>query len=177
MHRFYFPHYPLLLFVLLLTGCGTTKTQFSPMAEPMAGDRARLRVITNWAVRGFPGLPCVDFHSPGAGTAIGGLLGTDGFKNRSLGMPAGMASPDMKSGEMYIEAGKPITLFLASDQPLYCQVGMTFVPQKDQDYEAQLVLDRPSASCSANVISLSEPATKIEVRSVGFCKPSLIPWW
>lgn len=78
----------LLLPLCALSGCtylSAVGTQFKKMEEPQDGERARIRVVGNYvAMRGTPGSSCMDYRKKGAGTVIGGFIGSTGYRGRSL---------------------------------------------------------------------------------------------
>lgn len=149
---------------LTVVGCGSLGTQFTTVAEPDSGDKARVRVVRAAPafVRAIPGQDCLDWSAPGAGTVIGGMVGASGYKDRKIDMPVSALSKQYTSAEMYVAANKPIVFAMLTgpDGRLSCSVSATFVPEKNKDYEVFFGMDRKV--CVANVVSLSEPNTRVE---------------
>ncbi|MBV8250347.1 MAG: hypothetical protein JO200_18100 [Comamonas sp.] len=159
--------------VISIAGCGSIGTQFTTLAEPDSGDRARVRVVqaASAFVRAVPGKSCLDWSTPGAGTVIGGMVGASGYKGRKLDMPGTDLSKQFTSAEMYVAANKPITFAMLTgpESSLSCSVAAAFVPEKDKDYEVFFGMDR--RVCVARVVSLSDPTTKVDFsRPEGSCK-------
>ncbi|WP_296223556.1 hypothetical protein, partial [Ralstonia sp. UBA689] len=150
----------------LLAGCSGLGMQFTNMSEADSSDRARLRVISNGFVKGIPGRDCVDWSAKGAGTLWGGIVGSSGYRGRSLSMPD---APSKDVAELYVEANQPITLvFQTTPESWYqCSVAASFVPKANQDYEARFDLN--SSSCGVNVRSLSEPNAHVELVDAAPC--------
>ena len=121
----------------ILAACASVGTQFSKMAEPDSGDRARVRVVANMLVKGVPNASCTDWSKAGAGTIFGGMLGSSGYRGRSLGMPNPQGVRDQNSGEFYVRANEPFAIALINtpDSRYRCSVSATFVPQKNTDYQ------------------------------------------
>ena len=158
-----------LLFVL--SGCAGITTQFVSLQEPQSGDRARLRVIANHLVKAVPGKDCIDWSAPGAGTVFGGIVGSKGFRGRSLDMPAGLNQADRNStAEMYVAANQPFTLVLLTtlEAPVQCSVAVSFTPEADRDYEAVARLTR--AVCSISVTQIGEGSAPVSVEKADRCK-------
>ncbi|MDR2239547.1 MAG: hypothetical protein LBE33_03825 [Zoogloeaceae bacterium] len=143
--------------IFLLFSCASISTQFTPFEEPASGDRAKVRVIGNALVKAIPGKNCVDWSTPGAGTVLGGIVGSRGFHGRSLGMPPGRDASKVDTAEFYAEAGKPITLVVMTTPEFRyeCSATVSFIPEKDKNYEAQMMVYL--TKCSADVITLDAP--------------------
>lgn len=151
------------LMVTLLAGCGALPMQFKAAEEPTDGDRARLRVIADGFVRAVPGKRCIDWSAPGAGTVFGGIVGSSGYRGRSLGMPAGRQLSNDSKAEMYVAANRPITLvyMLGPENRYRCSVAFSFVPEKAQDYEASIQVDPPYCRGVVRSLTNSEAIVKI----------------
>lgn len=158
---------------LFLSGCADLSTQFTKMAEAQGGERARLRVVANQLVKGIPGKDCVDWSSPGAGTIFGGIVGSSGYRSRSLNMPQGQYRMDSSNfGEMYLEAGKPFTLVLITtpESRVSCSIAGTFIPEANKDYEAGVHVDVRNRRCSMHLYELGEPNKEIAIQEAKRCK-------
>jgi hypothetical protein len=106
----------------LLASCGAFTVNFKTFEEPLAGERARVRLVEAGddyvRIRAIPGKNHVDWETPGAGTVFDGWPGwtryllivptSEGFSGRSLGIPAG--SSRQSAAEFYVQAGEPVTL-------------------------------------------------------------------
>lgn len=146
---------------LILVGCGSAKTQFAAADEPGDGDRARVRVVANALIKAVPNKTCIDWGAPGAGTiSSAGLVGSKGYRGRSLGMPGADKYERDAVAEFYVAGGKPYTLVLLTgpESRLRCSVGISFTPVANTDYEATLLLG--SGSCTASVRTLSGQPVK-----------------
>ncbi|MCL2076569.1 MAG: hypothetical protein FWH15_09090 [Betaproteobacteria bacterium] len=197
--------YLIAILMVLLAGCASIGTQFKAFEEATDGDRARVRVIGNALVKAVPNKSCADWSAPGAGTVLGGIVGSSGFSGRSLGMPPSHNMPKVDKtefsswfyvavgetvehvslslhatkvnlAEFYVEAGKPVTLTLMTtpESNRQCNLSLTFVPDKDKDYEATMLVDYgsmfSSARCVAHVIDLGDPGNVIIVKpTTGRC--------
>ncbi|VVE07396.1 hypothetical protein PTE30175_02384 [Pandoraea terrae] len=164
----------LTVLALALSGCSGISTQFRPAAEALDGDRARLRVIGNGLVKAIPGKSCIDWSSPGAGTVLGRLVASNGFRGRQIGMPSSRYADPADSAELYVAANQPITLMILTDPAHFysCGVAVTFIPKKGHDYEALLELN--SSFCSAKVVSLTEPHSAVNAAKAERCEGSWI---
>jgi hypothetical protein len=165
------------LFALPVLGCSSLSTQFKAAAEPAEGDRARLRVIANVLVKAVPNKSCIDWDSPGAGTVFGGIFGSSGYRGRTLNIPALNANKN-DMGEMYVSADKPITLVMMTTPEgvgykgrLYsCSVSGSFIPQKDRDYEAKLLIDPQKDRCSIEVMEIGAVNVPVIVHQAEMCQ-------
>ena len=163
-----------LAFLLLssLSGCGGMPIQFTKAAEAQDGPRARLRVLEASAfIDGIPGKSCVDWDTPGAGTVVGGLFGSRGYRGRSLGIPGGPADKDAAAG-LAVAANVPYTLVLSTgpESSVSCRVAGSFVPEADKDYEARMRLDLRNKVCSMQVVELGALPRPVPVQRAERCK-------
>ncbi|MDR0633641.1 MAG: hypothetical protein LBF91_01520 [Azoarcus sp.] len=132
---------PGFLIAVILAGCGSMGAQFASIGEVSESEpQARLRVLGGGGfVRGVPDSNCLDWSKPGAGTIIGGLVGSSGFRGRSLDMP----NPERREGkpfaEIHVAAGKPFALaFMTGPEARYsCALSGVLVLDEGQDYEAE----------------------------------------
>jgi hypothetical protein len=157
-----------------MTGCSSIKTQFSAAEEPSDGERARLRITANMLVKAVPNRNCIDWNAPGAGTVFGGIVGSSGYRGRSLGMPGTPAKGD-GSGEMYVRAEQPFTLVLQStpESRYRCNISGFFVPKANQDYEAVLNqgrLDLNHSVCTLRIINLNAPDQPVDFERAPICR-------
>ena len=153
-----------------LGACSSVGTQFSKMDEPAAGERARVRVAANMLVKGVPESACVDWRKPGAGTIFGGIVGSSGYRGRSIGMPDPNQLTGRHSGEFYAAGGKPLTVSLINtpESRMRCTISITFVPQTGRDYEITMGtaiqrqgFGKPDKSaCSASVADITGGQSK-----------------
>ncbi|GAB2877195.1 hypothetical protein GCM10027046_01280 [Uliginosibacterium flavum] len=135
--------------------------------------RAKLRVLANSWVKGIPNRDCVDRSAPGAGTVYGGLLGSDGYKGRSLDMPFRPTSVNASNiAEMYVAADKPIALSLVVADGAYviCILSGSFVPEKDKNYEARLFWDWSQKKCTFNLDELGDLKIPVKISKADSCK-------
>lgn len=155
---------------------GVTHTQFNAVKEAVDDDRARLRVTTQGdpfggAVWAAPERDCMDWEADRSGTVIGGPLGSRGLRDRSLGMPVGKPGRLHDTAEFFIRANQPITLkYMAGEDPHQCWFAVSFVPEKDKDYEASFVSTKLARSCTVQIASLSVPTEVVKVSPAGSCK-------
>ena len=155
---------------------GITHTQFNPMQEAVGGDRARLRVMTTGnpsggAVWGAPERDCMDWGAETSGTVIGGFPGSRGLRDQSLGMPVREQVRHHDSAEFYVRANQPITLkYMVGSGVYQCWFAVSFVPEKDADYEAFFMGTKLARSCTVNITSLSDPSKVVKVSPAGSCK-------
>ncbi|WP_050809165.1 hypothetical protein [Cardiobacterium valvarum] len=168
------PLFPLLFLLTACTAIHSIGTQFKPMVEPQDGDRARVRVSANMLVRGSPNTSCMDWNSEQTGTILGGIVGSKGFRDRSLGIPDPNHSKARDYAEFYVRTGEPFTLMLTNtpESRMTCSVGATFIPDKDHDYEFVLLTAMRgslSSQCSVQAYDVtggqSTPIAISEARS------------
>lgn len=159
--------------ILGCAGCAEIGSQFSLAAEPATDPRARLRIVANSWVKAIPNRDCIDWESPGAGTAFGGIAGSSGYRGRSLDMPDGAHLDRNYVGEMYVAADKPITLVFSTgiESRYRCMISATFVPEARKDYEAVLALAPAELQCRITVTSIVGNAREfIPLTSPRRCK-------
>ncbi|NMM11690.1 MAG: hypothetical protein HHJ16_15655 [Polaromonas sp.] len=169
------------LFVLLscviLFGCAQLSTQFKTAEEPVGGERARLRIIANSLVKAVPNKSCIDWSAPGAGTVFGGIVGSSGYRRRTLDMPAPSSNHE-DMGEMYVTAGQPFTLvFMTTPEGIVykgykynCSISGSFIPENKKNYEAKLKLDPTLKICSFELIEIGEINKPIQINQASNCK-------
>jgi hypothetical protein len=130
-----------LLLAATLGACGSMGAQFASIDEARStAPQARLRVLGgNGFVRGIPEANCLDWSKPGAGTIIGGLVGSGGFRDRSLNMPDAQRIGGSPFAEIHVAAGKPFVLVFMTgpESRRSCSIAGTFIPEEGQDYEAE----------------------------------------
>lgn len=162
--------------VLLLAGCSAAGTQFSKMAEPQEGERARVRIAANMLVRGMPETDCVNWQQKGAGTVFGGIVGSSGYRGRSLGMPNPNGYKGRGMGEMYVRAGAPVTYVLSNtpESRMLCNVAVSFVPQAGRDYELSMATEMVGSQrsrCSARLTDISDGrSVPVEIKEARACR-------
>jgi len=168
----------------VLSGCTSSEMIFlrTFSEPPETVDRARVRVISNARVLAVPNTRCYDPSLPGAGTILGGdngsfinnrLVFSRGFIGRSLDIPGGRfnIAKGMDVAEFYATANQPLTLTVLSTNTniARCSMAVTFMPEKDQDYETILYVE--PAGCHGLLASLSQPEQKItNVSRVSTCQ-------
>jgi hypothetical protein len=161
-----------LLCSAIVFGCSSLSTQFKTADEPSDGSRARVRVVANTLVKAVPGKDCIDWEAPGAGTVFGGIVGSKGYRGRSLDIPPSTIPPGADTAEMYIAADRPFTLALLTppDSRVQCSIAVWFTPEANGDYQATLLADARTKKCSARVDSLSKPGTFIKAGQAAACQ-------
>jgi hypothetical protein len=149
--------------LVLVAGCSSLGTQFSAMDEPSDGARARVRVTANMLVKGVPESSCLNWRKPGAGTIMGGIVGSSGHRGRSIGIPNPDNLPQEDSAEFYVRAGEPIAIQLINtpDSYMRCGIDITFVPKEGADYQVVMVTRKIKTElrrsrCSASVQEITE---------------------
>jgi hypothetical protein len=131
------------------SACGniqTVKSFSTPYEQPAAGERARIRVVSDGMVRAVPASACEDWRLPGAGVMVVPTKGFANMNGRKLDMPNGLlvkaaSSAPTAMSELYVPAGVPLTLdYLSQGNTRHrCSVKKTFVPESGADYEAVFV--------------------------------------
>ncbi|WP_374334398.1 hypothetical protein [Leeia sp.] len=166
-----------LTWAVLLSGCGTLKNVRSFSREyqgPAVGERAQLRVsVREGMVRGVPGRDCLDWDQAGSGVIAITHGGFADPKFTPLPMPApSMPTQKFRSegsyaeGEVYIPAGKPMTLHYLS--PGYCFLSLTFDAEPNASYET--TFSRDEKYCWYHVLKIKEGeggltvAEKVKIR-------------
>lgn len=163
-----------LIFLLFLASCGSITAQFKQASEANENQpKSQLRIIANSFVKAVPDKNCIDWGSPGAGTVFGGMVGSDGYKGRSLNMPFPPASVKSSNmAEMFIAANKPITLVFqtGAESAYFCSISGSFIPEKEKNYEATLMMDESRGRCFFNLIELGEIRVPIKISAASDCK-------
>lgn len=160
------------LLTLVLAGCAALSMQFKLFSEPKENEpQARLRVLANGFVKAIPNKSCIDWDAPGAGTVFGGIVGSSGFKGRSIGMDNPRGYRAERAAELYVAAGKPLVLaFSTGQENMYvCQVAGTFVPEENKEYEAELILSESNRKCQFTLREIGEKERSIRVEYAGTC--------
>ena len=158
--------------VILLSGLSGCIIQ--PLAEPTAGDRARLRVISDRDGYGYPNRDCLDWSAPGRGSlfALNTIVPVSPA-NKTIGIPATTSRTYGTMNEFYLEAGKPFSLEFREGRRsrYYCQMAMTlsFVPMLNKDYEAELNVDQTAMTCALSLKIFNESSKAWE--SIRFTQP------
>ena len=147
--------------ILCLFGCASIATQFVKMAEPDDGPRARLRITANMLIKGVPNTDCLTLSAwgkPGAGSIFGGIVGSKGYRGRSLGMPNPEKIDLEDSGELYVTANQPIAIALVPtpETALRCSISGSFVPEDGKDYQIDLKTDSYGSDKSICTMLLRE---------------------
>lgn len=112
-------------------------------------------------VKGIPNSTCIDWNKAGAGTIFGGILGSSGYRGRSLGMHNPENLSARNSGEFYAVANQPITLALLDtpDSRLNCSISASFTPVVGKDYQVSLKTGQVSDIKSRCEIHIREITT------------------
>ncbi len=167
--------FKLLPLLLALGACSSVGSQFAKMSEPESGERARVRVVSNMLVKGVPESDCLDWRKPGAGTVFGGMVGSSGYRGRSLNMPdPNNVSGKRSSAEFYVRAGKPITLQLLNTPDSYqtCSLAISFVPKAGGSYEVAMgtgPVNQYLGYCAASVLDLNS-GRSIQAQETTSCR-------
>lgn len=165
-----------LLLPILLSGCAGIETQFTKMSEPQSGERARIRVTANMLVKGIPNSACVDWSKAGAGTIFGGIVGSSGYRGRSLGMPNPENVSSRNSGEFYAVANQPISLVLLNtpDSRMRCSISGNFTPLAGKDYQVDLATSKVNRIKSLCKMRIREITTSgfvpVAIHEVNDCQ-------
>lgn len=174
--------YLLWIVAAALAGCSSVGTQFSKMDEPSGGERARVRVAANMLVKGVPESSCIDWRKPGAGTIFGGIVGSKGYRGRSLGMPDPNHLAGKRSGEFYVAGGRPFSVALINtpESRMKCNIAVTFVPQAGRDYQLAMATEAAADSkfpggrksvCSAVVTDITGGQSKpVAIQKTNNCR-------
>lgn len=176
-------HLSALILSIGLTACAAVGTQFAKMEEAQSGERARVRVAANMLVKAVPESSCLDWSKPGAGTIFGGIVGSSGYRNRTIGMPNPNGLKGRNSGEFYVSGGKPFAFQLTNtpESRMRCGIDATFVPQAGHDYEITVTTEILQSSglfapkrslCAARVTDITNGQNQpVEIRRADSCKP------
>lgn len=123
----------ILVLAAAISACSAVGTQFTKMSEPSDGPRARVRMSANMLVKGVPDSDCLNWQKAGAGTIFGGMIGSNGYRQRVIGMPNPHHLPAKHSGEFYVNADKPIAFQLINtpESRIRCSIAFSFVPKTD----------------------------------------------
>lgn len=165
-----------LLLSTLLIGCAGIGTQFTKMSEPQSGERARIRVAANMLVKGIPNSACIDWSKKGAGTIFGGIVGSSGYRGRSLGIPNPEGLSPRNSGEFYAVANQPITLVLLNtpDSRMRCSISGSFTPVAGKDYQVDLATSEVSmvkSRCEMRIREVTPTGSvPISIKQVSDCQ-------
>jgi hypothetical protein len=176
---------------LMLSGCGNIQTVISfstPYQQPISGERARLRVVSfGGMVRAVPNSSCIDWRLPDAGVMVSSMKGFANINGKTLGMPPGQfpgAATVMGTvaiSELYIPAGKPITLHYLSGGELrgqnnyQCFISKSFIPVAGKDYESTYL--QQGSLCRFGIVQIanSDDADKpspVVLTDAVFCRAS-----
>lgn len=166
---------------LAVSACGNIanmRAYSKAYVEPVSGDTARLRVITNGMARGVPGRDCIDWRVPGAGIMAVAQSGfADQNNGRSLSMPPSgreVGGQGVARSELKVPAGKPFAInsqstgYISGGYSYSCQQTFRFTPEAGQDYELTLL---DSGMCVIGLQRLN-PEGKAEsepVEKTGLC--------
>lgn len=150
-------------------GCATTPYgDFTmPMskayAEPTQGDRARIRVSTDGALRLAVNTTCSRWDDPASGVGPvhpgGGPLLTKVHNGKTLGMP-GAPPPGSTTSEFYVAAGRPVLFhYMKTQQATYTTIAVcnglfAFVPEAGKDYQAIFMQSADGRICTRGVVDL-----------------------
>lgn len=167
-----------------LSGCGNlanVRSYSTAYAEPVSGETARLRVITNGMVRAVPARDCIDWRSPGAGVMV---VAQSGFANRngqSLGMPVSrddqLQSSNLVRSELKIPANTPVSFSfqsqgsVSSGYAYSCQESFRFTPQAGKDYQL-ILLESGQCLISLQRLDNADGQSKVAFEEAGLCKAS-----
>ena len=164
---------PALAATLLLAGCGSGALQ-RPVAEPTAGEKARVRVLygSGGAMTASPNSDCYAAAAEGTGVVVGYFIGTDdGYRNRTIGIPAGREVPNSwRVAEFYVAAGKPITFAMRTGHAIpFCRFTQQFSPEPNKDYEMYAWVNSNERVCGAELRSLTDNSVVL-MEKAPLCK-------
>lgn len=166
---------------LAVSACGNIanmRAYSKAYVEPVSGDTARLRVITNGMARGVPGRDCIDWRVPGAGIMAVAQSGfADQNNGRSLSMPPSgreVGGQGLARSELKVPAGKPFAMnfqstgYISGGYSYSCQQTFRFTPEAGQDYELTL-LDRGMCVIGLQRLNPEGKAESEPVEKTGLC--------
>jgi hypothetical protein len=163
-----------LLLAGTLTACGNIGAQFSPIGEANEGaPSAKLRVLGGGGfVRGIPESNCLNWSKPGAGTIIGGIVGSNGFRGRSLDIPDMERIGNSPFAEIRVAAGKPFVLTFMTGPNLVrsCALSGSFIPEEGQDYEAEARIAGRVCHISVQKHTAAGTWETVPIQRATFCR-------
>lgn len=179
----------LAMLAILLSACGNIRNVRAFNRDyqgPTEGERAQLRVsVQGGMVRGVPGRDCIDWGVPESGVIAITLGGFADPKRSPIPMPPPSAvtqkfrsAGSFDAGEVYIPAGKPMTLsYMSGGGGGYqCFVHRSFVAEPGASYEAMFRQDY--SRCEFLVIKITEgPAGVVLPEKVPLTNASLCSAW
>jgi len=126
-----------------------------------------------------PNRECIDPNEPGAGSVLGGGLGSNGFRGRLIGIPNPPTGKELENdtAEFYVAADKPVSFrssFIGGQGRSTCNVALWFTPKESEDYQVTSTLT--GGYCRLKVTSLSRPEEKIPAHLADFCE-GVIPFF
>lgn len=143
----------IILAAISLSACGIARSLSQPFVQPIAGDTAKVRVITNGRVRFIPNQTCVGWDSPDVGVvASGGVnIGKSFHHNgQNLGMTPSELIPEKAgyvSSEVRVRANQPLTMYfdvvIESGGWIYsCKpMAKAFIPLAGEEYDVLASMD------------------------------------
>ena len=162
-----------LLLSVILSACGSMRGAYNKVAEPEEGvQKARLRVVSNYKIRGVPNKDCIDYSAPGVGMVTSTFLGSDGYKERSIGIPGADRHEASKISELYVAANQPFTLIFdvgGRATPKRCHISASFTPEENKDYEVEADTDFDKNICYMRVYELGEDRKPVALERASFC--------
>lgn len=173
----------LILIGLLLAGCGTVSSVSRPYTEPADGATAKVRVVTNGAVRFIPNRACTDFDAPGTGLVASAekYIGKSPTHNgQQLGIKGELKKdPDARqddnvTAEVLVRANEPLTMVFRSDihdgdWKFWCEpMTVAFIPEAGEEYEVLGQLG--DKYCKFFARSLTHPDNFPVQKRTGECK-------
>lgn len=169
--------------VSMFGGCGNlanVRSYSTPYAEPVSGETARMRVITNGMARGVPARGCVDWNSPGAGVMAVSQPGFASRNGQSLGMPVSQTrvqAADLVRTELNVPANQPFTVNFQSQGSVSngysysCQQSFRFTPKTGKDYELIMLESGQCLMSLQRLDSTGSPST-VTLEPTRLCNAS-----
>ncbi|GAB4057543.1 hypothetical protein [Uliginosibacterium sediminicola] len=166
--------YPQLAAMLLsLAGCTGLLNYGQDYSEPQGGAQAKIRISSNGEVRLIPNSNCISYTREGAGLVVSNRFSVSGppkLQGQSLEMK-GKAPEKMKSAEVRVAAGQPLTVAFSSLTPgqASCDYSYTLLPKANEEYQVTVWHDLDAGYCRFEPSSLSNPQQRVVSHQAEQC--------